>query len=113
MSNIKITVEEQGDKQIIRLSGELDASSALELDNVLQESIEGQFTAILIDCSSLDYISSPGIGLFTSRIEEMEQQGTSLVLFGLKDSVSTVFEILGLDQLLKIVSDEYEAKSTS
>ena len=96
---------------IIKLEGEVDASSSIHLDKALRKAIEQNFKKILIDCNNLSYISSAGLGVFMSYIQDFQSQNINLVLFGLSDKVKNVFEILGLDQLLKISKNLKEAKS--
>lgn len=110
MSKIELQIRNKDIYHIIHVKGELDASSALSLDTTLQNSIDNGEKNILIDCTALQYISSPGIGVFTSRLDELENNKVTLVLFGMNDNVKTVFTILGLDQLLSIVSSEEDAK---
>ena len=96
---------------IIKLEGEVDASSSIHLDKALRKAIEQNFKKILVDCNDLNYISSAGLGVFMSYIQDFQSQNINLVLFGLSDKVKNVFEILGLDQLLKISKNLKEAKS--
>ncbi|MEM1137361.1 MAG: STAS domain-containing protein [Bacteroidota bacterium] len=92
------------------MNGELDASSALQLDDAIQEAVNLNHKLLLFDCEQLHYISSPGIGVFTSRIEDYEQKKIFLVLHGMNEKVFNVFKILGLDKILPIVNGKEEAK---
>ena len=92
----------EGQIDVIVIVGEVDASSSILLDNAIKETIENGSRKIMIDCSSLDYISSAGLGVFMSYIEEMKKNKVNFVVSGLNEKVRHVFEILGLDQLLKI-----------
>jgi anti-sigma B factor antagonist len=93
----------------IHVIGEVDASSSIYLDESISEATNS-YTKIMVNCEKLDYISSAGLGVFMSYINDMEEKGITLVIFGLSDKVRHVFQILGLDQLLKITDDEGEAK---
>ncbi len=95
---------------IIRIIGDLDASSSILLDNALEKAIGTHIKNILIDCAELNYISSPGIGAFTSRLEECAEKDIQMVLFGLNDKIVNVFNILGLDQLIVIKISKDDAK---
>lgn len=95
---------------VIALIGEIDASSSIELDLAIAKSVGEGFTKILVDCSSLEYISSAGLGVFMSYIEEFKDQNVSMVLYGMSDKVANTFEILGLHELLKIGRDKEQAK---
>lgn len=108
MIHIKRLQEEGTD--IIVLIGEIDASSSIELDLVIAKSVEEGFSKILVDCAALEYISSAGLGVFMSYIEEFKDKNLRMVLFGMNDKVANTFEILGLNELLQIGKDKVEAK---
>ncbi len=94
---------------LISVEGEADASSSIELDQQIRESFEGDIKNILVDCTNLNYISSAGLGVFMSYIEEVNEKALTFIIFGLSDKVSKVFTILGLDQLLTIKATKEDA----
>ena len=108
MVHIKRLQEEGAD--ILAVVGEIDASSSIELDLAIAKSVGEGSTKILVDCSSLEYISSAGLGVFMSYIEEFRDKQISMVLFGMKEKVSNTFQILGLSDLLHISNNKQEAK---
>jgi anti-sigma B factor antagonist len=97
---------------IITVDGDLDASSSILLDQAIADAVAGKENNIVIDCSRLSYISSAGLGVFMSYLQEFQDKHISLILFGLNEKVLNVFKILGLDQLLTIVESKEEAKLT-
>lgn len=92
----------------LTVAGEVDASSSIHLDEALVDALASKKN-IIIDLSSLEYISSAGLGVFMSIIQKVEVEEIGLVLFGLKQKVFDVFEILGLDQLINIKDSKEEA----
>jgi anti-sigma B factor antagonist len=108
MIHIKRLQEEGAD--VLALIGEIDASSSIELDLAIAKSVGEGFSKILIDCSALDYISSAGLGVFMSYIEEFKDRNIKMVLFGMNEKVANTFSILGLNELLKIGKDKEQAK---
>lgn len=96
---------------VIALIGEIDASSSIELDLAIAKSVGEGFRKILVDCNSLEYISSAGLGVFMSYIEEFKDQNIKMVLFGMNERVANTFEILGLNELLTIGKDKGQAKT--
>jgi anti-sigma B factor antagonist len=108
MIHIKRLQEDGAD--VIGLVGEIDASSSIELDLAIAKSVGEGFTRILVDCSALEYISSAGLGVFMSYIEEFKDKNIRMVLFGMSDKVGNTFEILGLNELLHIRKDKSQAK---
>jgi anti-sigma B factor antagonist len=108
MIHIKRLQEDGAD--VIALVGEIDASSSIELDLAIAKSVGEGFAKILVDCSALEYISSAGLGVFMSYIEEFKDKNIKMVLFGMNDKVGNTFEILGLNELLHIKKDKVQAK---
>ena len=102
---------QEGDHDLINIVGEVDASSSIELDTAMDEAIKSGRKSFLVDCSALEYISSAGLGVFMSYIEEFKKHEISIVFYGLNEKVANVFEILGLDQLLNIKETKEEAKA--
>ncbi len=102
---------QEGGIDILAIIGEIDASSSIELDLTIAKSVGEGFKKILVDCSALEYISSAGLGVFMSYIEEFKDKGISMVLFALKEKVANTFAILGLADLLQISADKDEAKN--
>ena len=107
MVDIKHKVEEK--IQIIEVSGDVDASSSIHLDHAMSKAIE-QKTNIIADLSDLSYISSAGLGVFMSYLQELENNNQQFILCGLNEKVLEVFQILGLDQLLIIKDNREEAR---
>jgi anti-sigma B factor antagonist len=104
-------IQEDGADIIVPI-GEIDASSSIELDLTIAKSVGEGFTRILVDCSALDYISSAGLGVFMSYIEEFNDKDIKMALYGMNEKVINTFEILGLSELLTIVTTKEEAKKT-
>ncbi|HNR72936.1 MAG TPA: STAS domain-containing protein [Cyclobacteriaceae bacterium] len=101
---------QEGGADIISVIGEIDASSSIELDLAIAKSVGEGFKQILVDCSALEYISSAGLGVFMSYIEELKDKNIPMVLFGMKEKVANTFSILGLAELLHIATTKPEAK---
>ncbi len=108
MVHIKRIQEEGAD--IIVVIGEIDASSSIELDLAIAKCVGEGFRKILIDCTGLEYISSAGLGVFMSYIEELRDKNIPMVLFGMREKVANTFSILGLADLLHIKQNKLEAK---
>lgn len=106
---IEISSTSENNYLVLSVEGEADASSSIELDKRIREAFEEGIPNILVDCTNLNYISSAGLGVFMSYIEEINQKSITFIIFGLSEKVAKVFGILGLDQLLNIKSTKEEA----
>lgn len=107
---IKIDTKLDGDILIVKVSGDVDASSSITLDNAISKVLNDGHKKILIDGNEMHYISSAGLGVFMSYLQDFEKENIKMALFGMNDKVVNVFKILGLDQLIKMVESEDEAK---
>lgn len=90
-------------------AGELDANSSIDMDEKLSTLIAQKEVRLHINCKDLVYISSAGLGVFISHLEEIKSAGGRIVFSDMTENVKDVFELLGLDQLVEIVADEQAA----
>jgi anti-sigma B factor antagonist len=108
-----LLVTEEQTTYSIAINGDVDAVSAIKLDNALRDAIEKNHKQILIDCTNLHYISSPGIGVFTSQLDYCLEHGIKLVLYGMTEKVFNVFKILGLNEIIPIVDTKENAQKAT
>ncbi len=94
----------------IRILGELDANSSIELDEAISIALELGQTLIAVDMKELDYISSAGLGVFISHLDDVKDKGGQFALHSLSDAIYQTFNILGLHTVLEIVEDKEEAE---
>jgi anti-sigma B factor antagonist len=104
-----IGLNKESNLYVISIDGEIDASSSIELDTAISEALKKGERKILVDCANLKYISSAGLGVFMSYLEDFEEQGIKIALYSMNDKVKSVFEILGLVDLISIVPTKEEA----
>ena len=100
----------EGVHQLV-VTGDVDASSSIHLDNAIRAAINEGHKKIMVDGSALNYISSAGLGVFMSYLEDFSSQGIRFVVFGLQEKVYHVFKLIGLENLLKIVGTKEEAEA--
>lgn len=106
---IEIKKEDKEGIHLITVIGEVDAGSSIHLDNAFKEAIENGASKIAVDLAELHYISSAGLGVFISHLDEMNIRNIALVLFGIQEAVKQVFDILGLEKLIDIHENEAKA----
>ncbi|WKV13768.1 STAS domain-containing protein [Marivirga harenae] len=108
---INITTEIEREDHILKIEGDVDASSSIHLDEALTVLANNSAVKfILVDGTNLNYISSAGLGVFMSYIDDFKNKNIKMVIYGLSEKVLNVFQILGLDQLMIIVTDKQTAK---
>ena len=94
---------------VLTIVGELDAYGAIDVDKVVSDALSGNNHNFLVDCMGMEYISSAGLGVFISHLDEIQSRKGEIVFYNMKEKVHHVFKLLGLDSVVKIVNDEDEA----
>jgi len=110
LEKLKINKEQQDDLLMMNIIGEIDASSSLDLDEAIRHALEDGYAKILVDCGELNYISSAGLGVFMSYIEDFKSKNVRFSFFNMSSNVYSIFKILGFHKLLFIADSENEAK---
>ncbi len=78
---MQITINQENRTSIITLQGELDACSSIPFDNAFSTVLNNQPERICVDCGQLEYISSAGLGVIVSYLQELQNRSIPLVLF--------------------------------
>jgi anti-sigma B factor antagonist len=102
--SIQITNDDR--LSIIFLEGFVDAHTAPQFENAIQSEIEAGRHHIIVNCEKLNYISSAGLGVFMSFIEEVRERGGDIKICGLAPKVKHTFEILGFQDLFEMLDDQ-------
>jgi len=93
----------QDDLTILSLEGYLDAHTAPAFETAVQEEIDAGHKRLIVNCERLNYISSAGLGVFMSFIEEIREGGGDIKICGATPKVLQVFEILGFATLFDLL----------
>lgn len=93
----------EGDVTVLSLEGYLDAHTAPEFERVVQAAIDAGRVRLVIDGEQLKYISSAGLGVFMSFIEDVRDRGGDIKIGGLVPKVRQVFDILGFQAIYDIL----------
>ena len=88
---------------VIGVDGFLDAHTAPQFEQMLQQEIEDGRVKIVVDCTRLTYISSAGLGVFMGFIEEVRERQGDIKICGLTPKVRQVFEILGFETIFELL----------
>lgn len=99
----------QEDLTVITVEGFLDAHTAPEFEQAIQSELDAGRYRIIVDCEKLNYISSAGLGVFMSFIEEVREQGGDIKICGLTPKVKHTFEILGFQEIYDLLDDRPSA----
>jgi anti-anti-sigma factor len=100
--------------RVIAVRGELDLSTAPELEGPLDEAIAAGDTSVLVDLSECEFIDSTGIALIVRAWQQLDRAADGegegrVVICSYNDQVRRVLEITGLELSIPIHSTRDEA----
>ena len=102
-NNFQIERSDNAGIRILALDGYLDAHTAPQFENAIHDEMQAGHQRIVVDCAKLTYISSAGLGVFMSFIEELREAGGDIKLAAITPKVFQVFEVLGFPALFDIL----------
>lgn len=106
---LSIRTESKNAVSIVYPEGFINAHTVSQFEQVLKEMVTGKNFQMIINCGSLQYISSAGLGALMGVIEEVRDNEGDIRLCGMSESVFNVFDILGFTELYQIFDDEDRA----
>jgi len=94
---------------ILTLDGRIDTDNSAYFQKHVQKLVEAGFMRLIFNCAGLNYVSSTGIGSFTSFLKTLKPKGGDLVLLEIQPKVFEVFQLLGFSQFFAIKNSLDEA----
>ncbi len=91
-----------GPVAFVTLKGCLDSHSAASVLRTLEGMLKEGAVCVVIDLSSLEYMSSAGFGVLAGANRRVADGGGSLVIVGLPDKLKSVFDDLGLAKIVML-----------
>ena len=80
---------------VVKASGELDLSTAPELEDRIHTALAGG-DELVLDLSELEFIDSTGVHVVMRAFKAAEQRGAGFAITGAAGEVLRVFELVGL-----------------
>ncbi len=94
------TIDREGTRLVLRVTGRLDVQTTPELEDALKGQLDG-ITDLVVDLTSVDYVSSMGLRLLLALQKRMFKQG-SMRVTNVGESVMELFGATGFDEILTI-----------
>ncbi|MEN8188919.1 MAG: STAS domain-containing protein [Thermodesulfobacteriota bacterium] len=107
---MKIEQREEQGVMIVEPAGRLDSNTAPMLDQVLESMDASENgTHLIVDFSSVEYISSAGLRVILKAVKDRQGQAKSFAASGMQEHVREIFEISGFDSFVEIYPDFHKA----
>lgn len=106
---VEIKEQKVGDVLVLRFFGRLDALSTPDAEKKVFQLIDQGNAKILMDFTSVDYISSAGMRMLLAVTKKLKALSGRLVLCSITTNVMDVFKMSGFDHVLDLTASETEA----
>lgn len=101
--------QELKDGIIIVLNGYIDIYTSQFFHDQVQKIVGAGYTNLIFDCKNLEYVSSSGIGVFSSLLKNIKLQSGDIILLNMPEKVLEVFQLLCFSQLFQFRDSIEEA----
>ncbi len=95
---MNITVEKNGNKLEMAVSGRVDTTTAPEFEKKIMDNIDG-ITELIFDFKDLSYTSSAGLRVILKAQKQMNKQG-EMKIRNVTDEVMDIFDVTGFSDIL-------------
>ena len=100
---MNVTIQEQDGNMVAILEGSLDTAAAPETEKAMSPLNDVEGKDIIIDCTSLEYISSAGLRIFLGILQNAEEKGEHVYIKGINDDVRAIFTITGFSNIFEFI----------
>ncbi len=100
---------QDGEIQILQLRGSVDALSASDLDKTLQAALAAAESRIVVDLSSVDFVSSAGFGSLLAAGRTSRRTGAKMIVCGVHGSAEEAIKVLGIAEFFTMAPDRASA----
>ena len=98
---IQTTIKEEDGNMVAVLQGSLDTAAVPETEKAVLPLYECEGKDIIIDCTDLTYISSGGLRILLSILQDVERKGHDVFIKGVSNDVRAVFAMTGFVHIFK------------
>jgi anti-anti-sigma factor len=99
---MQISQYQQGNVQVLALSGRVDELASPELDQTFGELIASGEQRVVVDMAGVEYISSSGLRVLLMLYKTMKQTNGHLKLSALSPFVTEVFNVTNYHTLFDV-----------
>ena len=100
---MNINHRESGDCRVVDLEGNLDTSTAPQLEAEMDQLIEQNPDKVVVNLADLNYVSSAGLRVFLKTAKQLIARKGSFALAAPNETVREILKISGFDTILEVV----------
>ncbi len=100
---MKFNYDEEQALLVCSIDGQLETSNSPHFLETMQKELEnGIIEKMILDLTSLTYVSSTGIGTFTTLLISCKNKGVCLILKNMSPKVKSIFDLLGFSSFFTL-----------
>lgn len=108
--SLVIDLEKREDILCVRLDGELDHHTAIQLREKVDRAIKNLgLSNILLNLERLTFMDSSGLGVILGRYNQVKSLGGEMVVCCVKPQVKRLFEMSGMFKIVQVTVNEDDA----
>ena len=96
----------EGPDTVINITGRIDTVNAPVFEKAITPVLAGDMKNVVLDCTTLDYISSSGLHLFLVMQKAANAKQGKLSLKGMKAEIKEIFDMTGFSSMFSFIHDE-------
>jgi anti-sigma B factor antagonist len=101
--SFSITTETIDDQvAAVAVTGYVDFDAAPALKHSLVDCIEDGRSQLVVDLAEAGFIDSTAIGVLVGALKRLQESGGSLVVVCANENVQSIFELVGLDEVITL-----------
>lgn len=104
-----VTASEMKRVILLEVSGRVDSTNASQLGEAFNQQIDAGRHQLVVDLSSVDYMSSAGLREMVTALKKLKSLGGDLRVASPSHRVKDVLELAGLDAIFQIYPTQVEA----
>ena len=102
-NEMETIIQKQDVNMVAILKGRLDTAAAPDTEKAMGELINGTEKEIILDCTELEYISSAGLRIFLTILQNTQEKGGHVYIKGISDDVRAVFALTGFINIFEFI----------
>jgi len=108
-SDVSFEIRTEGGVSVIDVSGQLDAFTTPDVKAEFKKLTDARNYKLVLNLQKVDYVNSTGIGAIVAVAQQVRRRKGDLKLFGMKEDIRKVFDLVGASKILEIFETEQEA----
>jgi anti-sigma B factor antagonist len=111
-SDVSFETRAEGNLVIVDITGQLDAFTIPDVKAEFKKLTDARNYNLIVNLENVNYVNSTAIGAIVAVAQQVRRRKGDLKLYGMKDDIRKVFDLVGASKILEIFKTEQEAVSS-